>query len=78
MIPNTVLLDMATYRLDRTAFKAHTVNEAADHAPYYKKLNFVERLKIAAYLNSVAFDYPEDCPPKLDRTVFSARARSNG
>ncbi|TKC09735.1 hypothetical protein FA047_03935 [Pedobacter frigoris] len=69
---------MATYRLDRTAFKAHTVNEAADHASYYKKLDFVERLKVAAYLNSIAFNYPEGNPPKLDRTAFSTRARSNG
>jgi hypothetical protein len=69
---------MATYRLDRTAFKAHTVNEAADHASYYKDLTFVERLKVAAYLISVAFNYPADCPPKLDRTAFSARSRSDG
>jgi hypothetical protein len=73
-----VLLNMATYRLDRTAFKAHTVNEAADHASFYKKLDFIERLKVAAYLNSIAFNYSEDCPPKLDRTAFSVRSRSNG
>jgi len=69
---------MATYRLDRNAFKAHSANEAADHASYYKNLTFVERLKIASYLISVAFDYPENSPPKLDRTAFSVRSRSNG
>jgi hypothetical protein len=69
---------MATYRLDRTAFKAHTADKAADHTPYYRDLTFVERLRVTAYLNSVAFNYSEDCPPKLDRTAFSARARSHG
>jgi hypothetical protein len=66
---------MATYRLDRSSFKAHTVNEAADHATYYRELTYTERLKVAAYLNSIAFNYPEDCPPKLDRTAFMARSR---
>ncbi|MGY4386279.1 hypothetical protein ACVWYN_003330 [Pedobacter sp. UYP24] len=69
---------MATYRLDRTAFKGHTVSEAADHAPYYKSLTVAERLKVAGFLNSIAFNYPENSPPKMDRSAFSARARSNG
>ena len=73
-----VHLIMAKYRLDRTAFKAQTAKEAADHAIYYKNLPLIERLTIAGYLNSIAFNYPEDCPPKMDRTVFSARGRSNG
>lgn len=67
---------MATYRLDRTSFKAQTVSEAADHASYYKKLSWVERLKIAAYLNSVAFNYAEGHPPKIDKTKFKAHSRS--
>lgn len=66
---------MASYRLDRNSFKAQTVNEAADHSMYYKTLTWQERLKIAAYLNSIAFNYPENCPPRLDRTAFKARSR---
>ena len=31
----------------------------------------MERLKVAGYLNRVAYNYPEDCPPKLDRTAFN-------
>lgn len=66
---------MSSYRLDRTAFKAQTAIEAADHATYYKKLTWQERIKIANYLNSVAYNFPENAPPRLDKTAFKARGR---
>ena len=66
---------MNSYRLDRTAFKAQTAAEASNHAAYYKKLTWQERLRIANYLNSVAYNYPENEPPRMDKTVFSARGR---
>ncbi|MBO9573090.1 MAG: hypothetical protein J7497_12940, partial [Chitinophagaceae bacterium] len=72
-----VHLSMSTFRLNRLAFKAQTAEEAANHSSYYKKLSWQERLKIAAYLNSIAFNYPENNPPKLDRTIFKAVARNN-
>jgi len=64
------------YRLDRTAFKAQTAEEAnkADSI-YYKNLSWQERMRIANYLNSVAYNYPENNPPKMDKTVFSVRTR---
>jgi hypothetical protein len=64
------------YRLDRTAFSAQTAKEAskADQI-YYKNLSWQERLKIANYLNSVAFNYPENDPPKMDKSIFSVRSR---
>ncbi|GAA4042922.1 hypothetical protein GCM10022409_31080 [Hymenobacter glaciei] len=34
----------------------------------------VERLRAAQYLNSVAFNFDLDNPPRLDRTAFSCRA----
>lgn len=68
---------MAAFRLNRSAFKAQTAEEAADHSNYYKNLSWQERLRVAAYLNSIAFNYPENNPPKLDRTIFKAVARNN-
>ena len=68
---------MAEYKLDRSAFKAHTVDEAADHSAYYKKLSWQERLKAAAYLNSVAFNYPFNNPPVMDKTKFKTTSRKN-
>ncbi|MFI5157321.1 MAG: hypothetical protein ACHQF4_00555 [Sphingobacteriales bacterium] len=67
---------MSSYRLDRTAFKAQTAEEAADHATYYKTLTWQERLRISNYLNSIAYNYPEDEPPKVDKTAFSMRGRN--
>jgi hypothetical protein len=66
---------MSNYRLDRTVFKAQTAEQAADHGSYYRTLTWQERLRIANYLNSVAYNYPENEPPKVDRTVFKARSR---
>ena len=66
---------MPTYRVDRTAFKAQTAEEASNHASYYIQLSWQERLRIANYLNSIAYNYPVDNPPHLDRTKFSVRSR---
>ncbi|HWV70387.1 MAG TPA: hypothetical protein VN040_01645 [Pseudosphingobacterium sp.] len=66
---------MKTFRLDRSAFKAQTAEEAANHAPHYAKLTWLERLEVTAYLNSIAYNFPLDNPPRLDRTKFRARAR---
>lgn len=66
---------MSKYRLDRTAFKGQTAGEASNHAAYYKKLSWQERLRIANFLNSIAYNYPESDPPKLDKTRFNARSR---
>ena len=67
---------MSSYRLDRTAFKVQTAEEATQsHAKYYKTLTWQERLRIANYLNSVAYNYPENEPPKMDKTFFTVRSR---
>ena len=66
---------MSSYRLDRTAFKAQTATEASNHASYYKNLSWRERLRVANYLNSIAYNYPENTPPRLDRTAFKVRSR---
>jgi hypothetical protein len=64
---------MSNYsKLDRTAFKVQNAEEAIkSQAAYYKTLTWQERLRIANYLNSVAYNYPENDPPKMDRTAFS-------
>jgi outer membrane protease len=67
---------MSSYRLDRTVFKVQTAESASQSdAAYYKTLTWQERLKIANYLNSIAYNYPENTPPKMDKTVFKIRSR---
>jgi len=55
---------MDSYRLNKTAFKAQTATAASDHATYYKKLTWLERLRITNYVNNIAYNYPESEPPK--------------
>ena len=65
---------MNSFKLDRTAFKGQTLEEASNHVEHYKKLSWQERLKIAAYLTSVAFNYDMNNPPRMDRTKFSTKS----
>jgi hypothetical protein len=67
---------MSDYRLDRSAFRAQSLKEAAEHSKYYKKLSWNERLSVTFYLNSIAFGFDRNNPPKLDRSSFSARSLS--
>lgn len=61
------------FRLDRTAFHAGTHEQNAQYHAQQQPATPAERLRAAAYLNSVAFGYPLDNPPRMDRTAFSAR-----
>lgn len=67
---------MEKFRLDKTAFNAHTAQEASRHSEVYSKMTWQERLAASAYLNSIAYNYPLQCPPKMDRTKFKARKSS--
>ena len=68
---------MNSFRLDQTAFKAHTMKEAANHAAEYKKMSWQDRLKVATYLNSIAYNFDLNNPPRMDRTKFSAKSISS-
>ena len=68
---------MSSFKLDRTAFKAQTMKDPASHAIEYKKLSWQDRLMVASYLNSVAYNYDINNPPVMDRTKFSAKSFSS-
>lgn len=68
---------MNSFKLDRTAFKGQTIKEAANHVSEYKKLSWQDRLKITSYLNSVAYNFDFNNPPRMDRTKFSAKSVSS-
>jgi hypothetical protein len=68
---------MSSFKLDRTAFKAQPMKGAASHAIEYKKLSWQDRLMVAGYLNSVAYNYDINNPPRMDRTKFSAKFLSS-
>ncbi len=68
---------MGIFKLDRTAFKPQTTLEAANHSDYYKKMTWQERLSVTAYLNSVAFQYNADNPPRINRNQFAVKTLSH-
>ena len=55
-----------------SVLKAEIVQKANKDPTYYQRFSWQERLEIANYLNSIAYNYPEDYPPKLDKTKFKA------
>lgn len=66
---------MTSFKLDRSIFKMHHTRDGSNNYHYWKSLSFEERLRAANYLNSVAYNFPVNNPPKLDRTYFKIRSR---
>lgn len=65
-----------TFRLDRTKFKIQSFKEASNQYEYWNKQTLAFRLQAAYYLNSVAYNFDINNPPKLDKTKFSIRKHS--
>jgi hypothetical protein len=65
------------FRLDRSDFHAGTHDETERYHARHQPETMADRLRAVAYLNSVAFNYDLNNPPRLDRTVFSARGHSS-
>ena len=65
------------FKLDRMAFRRQS-HEEEERQKTYKHLSVDERLAIAFYLNSVAYGFDINNPPKMDKTAFQIRKRSDG
>lgn len=63
------------YRLDRTAFQARNASEQVNYGKEHQKLTWQERLRIHQYLNSIAYGYDLDNPPRMDKTYFQIKKR---
>jgi len=49
-----------------------TAKEADDQQRDYSKKTIEERLEIAYYLASIAYNFDINNPPRMDKTIFSA------
>ena len=58
------------YRMDKTAFKVQTFEEADDAMRDYSNYSIQERLRIYWYFTSIAYKFDLDNPPRMDKTVF--------
>ncbi len=63
------------FKFDRSSFKAMSATEADKEMRNYKNISISESLKISMYLNSIAYNFPLNSPPKIDRKAFKAIAR---
>lgn len=63
------------FRLDRTAFEARNASEQVNYGKAYQNTTWQERLRIHQYLNSIAYGYDLDNPPRMDKTVFQIKSR---
>lgn len=62
------------FKFDRTAFsyQSHMIE---DQTKSFKNLTPKERLAISFYLNSIAYNFDRNNPPKMDKTFFTKRKR---
>ncbi len=63
------------YRLDRTAFKRQTAEEADKQGAYWLQKPPQERLRALMYLNAQVYGYVQSGPPKMDKSKFKSRRR---
>jgi hypothetical protein len=70
---------MSNFKMNRTAYKPQTMAEAANHSEFYKKMTWQERLSVTTFLNSIAFRFDINNPPRMNRNFFAAKSLcSNG
>ncbi len=61
------------YRLDRSAFKIQTFQEADNSTAYWLKKTIEERWKAAWFLTCAAYGIDYKNQPRMDRQLFSMR-----
>jgi hypothetical protein len=66
---------MPSEKFDRTTFRHQTAKEASHQLKYWQKKSYEERLETANYLNSVAYNFEINNPPKMDKSFFKIKSR---
>lgn len=66
---------MEPFRLDRTAFKINSHEEATYQRAYWMEKTPRERLAAAWYLICAAYDLDRQNPPRMDRSAFAIKRR---
>jgi hypothetical protein len=61
------------FKLDKSAFKAQSFEEAARDSLFPKHLSIADRLRLAFHLTCTIYGLEKGDPLKIDTSVFSAR-----
>jgi hypothetical protein len=63
------------YRLDKSAFKKQSVEEADQTATYWRKQSLQERMRAATYWILSAYGLLDTGFPEMDKSAFSKKKR---
>ncbi len=66
-------MEKKKYRLDKSAFRLQSFEEASNNKEYWLSKSPSERWHAAWYLICSAYNLDPNNPPRLDRSVFSMR-----
>jgi hypothetical protein len=66
------------FKLDRTQFAAMSFSEADKAINDYRKYTPRERLTISNRLIAIAYNFPLNSPPPIDKSYFQARNMQDG
>ena len=66
------------FKLDKTQFSAMSFEQADRSMTDFTKHSTQERLCIANKLIAIAYNFPVDSPPAMDKFFFAARKMENG
>lgn len=66
------------FKLDRTQFAAMSFAEADKAINDYRKYTPKERLTISNRLIAIAYNFPFNSPPPMDKSYFQARSIQDG
>lgn len=61
------------FKLDRSAHKTYNLKQIQRESDNYSHLSLEEKFNVFAYLQSVAYNYELNSPPKMDKTIHSYR-----
>lgn len=64
------MADIFKYRMDKTAFKLQTLEEADNAMNDYSDSAAKDRVRIYWHLTSIAYKFDVAHPPRMDKTAF--------
>lgn len=63
------------WKLDKSKMSVRCHQDTDHQYEYWQSKTIKERLEAAYYLNSVAYNFDINHPPRMDKSVFSVRKR---
>jgi hypothetical protein len=61
------------FKLDRSVHKTYNLKQIQTESENYAYLTLEERFEVFAYLQSVAYNYKLNSPPRMDKNFHSYR-----